>query len=187
VSPTRLAAALSLLLVPATLAAEEPPKKPELDGPTVVLKDALLDNLVGEWTATGKVMGRPLRHRLRAEYVLNHQFLKLHFEDLEEPAKGDTRYEAMVFLGYDNLSERYVAHWIDVFGGRFSETLGYGKREPDAVALVFEYPDGPFHTTFRWAPKTATWSITMRQKSAAGAWETFSEQSLARPAAKKQP
>lgn len=33
-------------------------------------------------------------------------------------------YEAMVFIGYDNTSERYVVHWIDVFGGRFSETLG---------------------------------------------------------------
>jgi len=33
-------------------------------------------------------------------------------------------------IGYDNLSERYVAHWLDFFGGRFSETLGSMVRVP---------------------------------------------------------
>jgi hypothetical protein len=37
-------------------------------------------------------------------------------------------YQAAVFIGFDNTSERYVAHWIDAGGGRFSETLGFGKR-----------------------------------------------------------
>ncbi len=48
------------------------------------------------------------------------------------------QYEALVFLGYDNASERYVAHWIDVFGGRFSETLGYGTRSGDSIKFIFE-------------------------------------------------
>jgi hypothetical protein len=36
--------------------------------------------------------------------------------------------QAWIFLGFDHRSERYVAHWIDMFGGRASETLGFGTR-----------------------------------------------------------
>lgn len=36
------------------------------------------------------------------------------------------------------MSERYVAHWLDVFGGRFSETLGFGKREGNSIRFLFE-------------------------------------------------
>ncbi|HEY8226282.1 MAG TPA: hypothetical protein VIG25_13455 [Pyrinomonadaceae bacterium] len=41
-------------------------------------------------------------------------------KDVQTPSQ----YEAMVFIGYDNTSERYVAHWIDIFGGRFSKDEG---------------------------------------------------------------
>ena len=85
-------------------------------------------------------------------------------------------YQAQVYLGYDNLSERYVAHWLDVFGGRWSETLGYGRRNGDSVELVFEYPDGPFHTTFR--KEGADWRIVMEQRDASGHCKPFAEQML---------
>src|SRR5947209_2187974 len=60
-------------------------------------------------------------------------------------------------IGYDNISERYVAHWIDVFGGRFSETLGYGKRAGNEIDFIFEYPDGPFRTNFIWDATRGQW------------------------------
>jgi len=59
-------------------------------------------------------------------------------------------YEAIVFISYDNMSERYVVHWIDIFGGRFSETLGYGNsRDQHSIRFVFEYATGPFTTRSR--------------------------------------
>jgi hypothetical protein len=76
--------------------------------------------------------------------ALNHRFLCL---EMRGTARVPT-YEAIVFIGRDNLSERYVAHWLDVSGGRWSETLGYGTKSGQAVEFVFEYPDGPFRTTF---------------------------------------
>lgn len=82
-------------------------------------------------------------------------------------------YEAMIFIGYDNTSERYVAHWMDVFGGRFSETLGYGTRSGNAIKFVFEYPDGPFTNTFTWNPETKTWIFLMEQKDQTGKWKVF--------------
>ncbi|HLO00023.1 MAG TPA: DUF1579 family protein [Pyrinomonadaceae bacterium] len=89
-------------------------------------------------------------------------------------------YEAMVFIGYDNASERYVAHWIDVFGGRFSESLGYGTRAGNSIRFVFEYPDGPFLNTFTWNAETRTWTFLMQHKNAAGMWVRFAEDSLRR-------
>jgi hypothetical protein len=87
----------------------------------------------------------------------------------------------MVMVGYDNASERYVAHWTDVFGGRFSETLGYGKRSGNDIEFIFEYPDGPFHTTFRWNPEPQQWQWLMRGKSDKdGKWFEFGDMRLTR-------
>ena len=89
--------------------------------------------------------------------------------DVAEPPA----YQATVYIGYDNTSERYVAHWLDAGGGRFSETLGFGKRSANAVAFVFEYPDGPFHTTFTLDPESRTWKVLMEDRDGKGAWREF--------------
>jgi len=171
-------AAISALFVTfvfsaSVLAAEEP-----VDGPNHPFQDSLLDNIVGDWRVERRfASGRTAENTLHAELVLNHQFLELHYRDVATPSK----YEAMVFVGYDNASERYVAHWIDVFGGRFSETLGYGKLEEGnrAIRFVFEYPGGPFQNTFTFDPKTKNWSSSMRQKEKEQ-WSIFAEDKFIR-------
>lgn len=111
-------------------------------------------------------------------WVLNHQFLRIHFLDVK---KRLPEYEAMVFLGYDNMSERYVMHWLDVFGGRFSETLGYGtKKDESTILFVFEGPMGPLHNTISWDPKSKTWKMLIRQKNAEGKWALFAEETFQR-------
>ncbi len=69
---------------------------------------------------------------------------------------------------------------MDVFGGRFSETLGYGTRDGNEIRFVFEYPDGPFHTTFQWNPAQGTWKWLMEQKNKAGQWAPFADLMLTR-------
>jgi Protein of unknown function (DUF1579) len=145
-----------------------------LDGPSRIFQDPLLNNLVGEWQLKRQIGGRAAENAVTVEWVLNHQFLRIHMKDVKTPSS----YEAMVFVGYDNTSERYVVHWIDVFGGRFSETLGYGSRNGNAIKFVFEYPDGPFHNTFRWNPQTKSWRFLMEQKNRDGKWVTFAEDTL---------
>jgi hypothetical protein len=127
-------------------------------------------------------MGHPAHHVVEAEWVLNHRFLHIH-EITDSAAPGaETRYEATWFLGYDPLSERYVLHLLDVFGGRFSETLGYGVREGNEIRFVFEYPDGPFHTIYRWSPEEDTWRWAMEQKDKDGKWTQFADLKLTRSA-----
>lgn len=160
----------------------------EVDGENRPLRDALLDKLAGKWRVKGRIAGQPMQQACDAKWVLNHQFLKIHFIDVNTIENRNAKakehkagYEAEVFIGYDNMSERYVAHWLDIFGGRFSETLGYGRRQgANAVRFVFEYPDGPLHNTFSWKSDDKTWSILIKQKNDKGKWTVFAEEILER-------
>lgn len=151
-----------------------------LDGPNHTFNDELLNQLAGKWKLTGTIARQRAEHVVDAEWVLNHQFLRIHEKAPGAGEGGRIPYEATAFVGYDYTSERYVVHWIDIFGGRVSETLGYGKRNGNSVEFVFEYPDGPFHTTFEWRPESSTWHWQMRQKNEAGQWVSFGDMTLAK-------
>jgi hypothetical protein len=103
--------------------------------------DDLVDHMAGNWKLEGPVMGRAAHHEVQAEWAFNHQFLRIHEKTVASAPgieqKDEHKYEATWFLGYDPVSERYVLHLLDVFGARFSETLGYGTRDGNAIHFVF--------------------------------------------------
>jgi hypothetical protein len=142
--------------------------------------DELVEHLTGMWKLEGTVMGHTAHHDIRARWVLNHQFLNIQERTAANAPDSEHRYQASWFLGYDGVSDRYVLHLLDVFGARFSETLGYGTRDGSSIQFVFEYPDGPFHTTFRWQPQSNSWRWLMEQKDKAGKWMTFADLTLTR-------
>jgi hypothetical protein len=150
----------------------------DLDGAKHIFKDSLLDNIAGSWKLRGTVMGHPADHKVQAEWVLNPQFLRIHEQDPNASTDASIPYEAWILVGYDNTSERYVVHWNDVYGGRFSEILGYGTRVGDEIRFIFEYPDGPFHTTFRWLPEQHQWKWLMQTKNKSGQWTEFADFTL---------
>ena len=128
-------------------------------------RDDLVEHMSGSWKMRGQVMGRDAHHELKAEWVLNHMFLRIQESTSTDAPASEKCYEAIWFLGYDPVSEKYVLHLFDVFGARFSETLGYGTRDGNSIRFTFEYPDGPFHTTFRWSPDSGGgWQWLMEQK-----------------------
>lgn len=110
--------------------------------------------------------------------MLNHQFVQIHEETSASAPAAEHRYEALWLLGYDAISERYVLHLVDIFGGRFSETIGYGTRDGEEIQFLFEYPDGPFHTTMKWSADTGSWQWLMKQKGADGKWAEFANLTL---------
>ena len=167
---------LLLCSIVVALSAAGQQAEPSLDGPKRIFQDPLLEQLTGTWTMVGAVRGRPATYSLHVEWTLNHQFLRLEMRDASDPPA----YQASVYIGYDNTSERYVAHWLDTFGGRFSETLGFGKRSGNAVLFVFEYPDGPFHTTFTLNSDAKTWNILMEDRDKSGSWKEFAHYVLRR-------
>jgi hypothetical protein len=169
--------ALLVLAVGLTMLGQAKPE-PQ-DGPNRPLQDDLLDNLEGQWKLKGDIVGHPGDADLEAAWVLNHQFLRIHEKGLSV-IPGRRLYEAEVYVGYDNASERYVIHWLDIYGGRFSETLGYGTRAGSTIKFVFEYPDGPFHNTFTWNPQDKTWRFLLEQKNATGKWGVFADRTATR-------
>jgi len=166
------AALLLICFVVAGLAQEQPPA---LDGPKIIFNDPLLSKMAGTWQASGTIRGRSTTQSIEAQWVLNHQFLQVHEKGAPDPKTNLTPYEAMVMVGYDHTSDRYVAHWLDIYGGRFSETLGYGSQTGDQIEFVFEYPDGPFHTIFRWVPQKKQWQWLMKTRDNYGHWVDFAD------------
>jgi len=164
-----LLAALLIVLAPARAVSQTPE-----------WRDDLVEHMTGNWKMGGQVMGGDAHHDVQAEWVLNHQFLRIREQTATGAPGAEHKYEATWFLGYDPVSERYVLHLLDVFGTRFSETLGYGTRDGDAIRFVFEYPDGPFHTTFRWSPEKDSWQWLMEQKNKDGKWTNFADLKLTR-------
>ena len=126
--------------------------------------DPFLQRLTGHWNASGTMGGDPVGYRINASWVLNDRFLLI---DLSDTAKVP-QYQAQVYIGYDSLSERYVAHWLDSFGARFAETLGYGTRTGDTLSFRFEYPDGPFINAFMFDPAARSWRMHCTTKNSKG-------------------
>lgn len=143
-------------------------------------RDDLVDRMTGSWKMGGPVMGHDAHHEVEAEWVLNHQFLRIHEKTASDAPAAERKYDAIWFLGYDPISERYVLHLLDIFGERFSETLGHGTRDGNTIRFTFEYPDGPFHTTFRWSPEKDSWEWLMEQKDKDGKWTSFADLTLMR-------
>lgn len=145
-------------------------------------QDPLVDRMAGTWKLEGQVMRREAHHEVHAEWVLNHQFLRMQERTAASAPATENRYEAFWFLGYDPISEKYVLHLLDLFGGRFSESLGYGTRDGNQIHFVFEYGDGPFHTTYRWNPDNDTWEWLMDHKDKNGKWVPFADLKLTKVA-----
>ena len=101
-------------------------------------QDGLASHLAGSWKLEGKVMGNNAHHDVQADWVLNRQFLRIQEKTAPDAPAAERRYDAIWYLGYDSISERYVLHLMDTFGGRFSETLGYGTRDGNQIRFVLE-------------------------------------------------
>jgi hypothetical protein len=140
--------------------------------------DDLAEKLVGEWNLDGSVSGHPAHHRVRAQWVLEHQFIEIHEQTSPDAPAPESKYDALWFLGYDELSRHYVLHLMDLFGGRFSETLGNGIRAGNELRFEFAYPDGPFRTTWSWDADSKSWKWHMDQKTKSGLWTTFADFSM---------
>ena len=126
---------------------------------TLSFQDDLLDKLAGTWKVTGVVHGNPSKQTLQADWVLHHQFLRVYEKSSENVAERDFPFEGVFFIGYDDTEKRYVAHLMTVFGGRDSETLGYGRRTGDQIILDFKQADGSVMQEFIYASKSKTWHI----------------------------
>jgi hypothetical protein len=142
--------------------------------PSRTFQDPLLDSLAGKWNVAREIRGKVEKNTLDAEWVLLHQFLQLHMKDLATPPK----YEAIVLIGYDPDAQRYVIHWCDAWGGKYSLT-GHGKRAGDSIEFVFEDPESPFYNTFS-RDSDGRWTFRMENGGKDGTRKFFAKDTLTR-------
>lgn len=135
--------------------------------------DPFIDRLAGEWTLTRQIRGKEVENSVRAEWVLNHQFLQVHMTDNAQPPA----YEAIIYIGYQQDAQRYVVHWLDVYGGKGS-ALGHGKRAGDSLEVTFQYDDGPFFNTLTWDTLAQGWVFKMESINKDGKRQLFAIDTL---------
>jgi len=129
--------------------------------PQPTFHDELLDRFQGAWVLQGTIAGEETAHDVSADWVINHQYLRIHEVSREKNSKGEPRYEAMVFIGWDQATSRYFAIWLDVWGGFSKATVGYAPRGGDEIRFLFNDGKTDFHTTFLYNRKADTWEWRM--------------------------
>ena len=160
------------------------PLRPEDSAPRKTLNDQLLDKLVGDWNVERKFpSGRIAKNQVHVEWVLQHQFVELHYRDVATPPA----YEAIVLIGYDGVAKHYICHWTDNFGADYSAD-GFAPRQEGANAMEFKFAfhDGELTNRFSFDPQSHTWTSAIRQTEN-GEWKLFCEDRFTGAGTNKKP
>jgi hypothetical protein len=124
-------------------------------------KDPLLDCLIGHWVLKGTIGGKETTHDIAAEWVLGHQYVRIHELSREKGANEQAAYEAIVFIGWDQPSSEYACLWLDSTGGGgiSAPAIGHGKRGGDEIPFIFRESDGSisFKNTFSFDRSANSW------------------------------
>jgi len=153
-------------------------------GPTAaeqpILQDALLDKLQGAWVITGTVAGEATTDDLDVEWVNQHQYLRLHEVSRDRRPNGRPRYEATVYIGWNQPTGKYGIVWLDDFGGLSTQSIGLASKTGDQLPFVFTNPDGSFtRTTMTYHPAAKGWTWTI-DEDRAGTLSRFAALTLTR-------
>jgi hypothetical protein len=114
-------------------------------------QDPLLDRLAGRWTLRGTIAGQQTTHDIEAEWVLGHEFLRLHETSREKNAQGQPAYEAIIFIEWVEALQQYRCLWLDsTGGGGLAAPMGTGERRNDSIAFLWrdKPKDSGVNTTF---------------------------------------
>jgi len=80
--------------------------------------DQLLDHLPGNWVLQGTIAGKDTTHDVTAEWVLGHQYVRIHEVSREKNSQGLPAHEAMVlpqYPAYERMAnnDMTVTEWKD--------------------------------------------------------------------------
>ena len=144
------------------------------------LQDALLDKLQGAWVITGTIAGKETTDDLDVEWVNQHQYLRLHEITRDRRPTGRPRYEATVYIGWNQPTAKYGIVWLDDFGGLSTQSIGLASKVGDQLPFVFTNPDGSFtRTTMAYNLATNVWTWTI-DEDRAGKLSRFAALTLTR-------
>jgi hypothetical protein len=144
--------------------------------------DSLMDRMVGTWVLRGTIAGGQTTHDVTAEWVLQHQYVRVHEVARERDAAGKPAYEADMYIGWDAKARQYLCVWLDVFGGMSIESLGRATRRGDEIPFIFTSPEGreALHNTFAYDRAADRWEWRIDNIDASGAASPFARVTLTR-------
>lgn len=159
----------ALIYIPSSAQSDEQSK----DGR---FNDSLLNLLVGKWNVTSIAHENSFTAILEAEWVMNHQYMHVHFKTNEVIPWLHVPFEGEFFFGYNQTNKRYTVHEMTVHGDdgpyegfcyayqagyefklmkKWAGTgEGFGKRTGAEDTLTVQ--------RFTWEPLSMSWDIDMR-------------------------
>jgi SAM-dependent methyltransferase len=138
----------------------------------------LLERMVGAWDLTGEMGAVPLRQRVEARWALDNRYVEMRCTQVDAPS-GDTPYEAVYYIGYEQASGRLVMHLLDSTGVAGERNVGSGVPETNAVTFTFRYSGGPFTNRFTHDPEHDRWTHEL-SATVAGSPSPFATKQLSR-------
>ena len=137
------------------------------DGSDGRFYDDLLDRFVGKWEVSAVVYGPKFTLDREAEWVLSHQYLRVHEKSREVVPWLKVPFERVLFIGYNHRRKRYVVQEMTVHGADVPfepEGLAYASRTGDE--LTFEIKNGTevvIRGRWTWDRASSTWHIQGRR------------------------
>jgi hypothetical protein len=143
--------------------------------------DPLVEHMQGQWVMEGTIAGKPTVHDVTGEWVLGHQYMRLHEVSRDKKADGQPGYEAMIFIAWDGPTGTYALVWLDDYGDVSRQSLANATRAGQALPFVFYDLDGGVtHTTMTYLPDTDRWTWTIDEDVHGGS-NAFARVTLHRP------
>ena len=120
----------------------------------------LSDQMIGDWVLQGRIGKKETTHDVKAEWVLNHEYVRLHEVSREKNEKGAPAYEAIIFVEWNPKTSEYLCLWLDSTegGGLSAEGIAHGKPEADRIPFLFKGSgDESTKNTFIYDKSSGTW------------------------------
>ena len=123
----------------------------------------LLDKLSGDWVMTGRLGSKQTTHDVHAEWVLHHEYLRVHEVSREKDAKGAPAYEAIIFIEWNEKRHEYVCQWLDsTEGGGLYGPLAHAQPMRGTMPFIFTIsPTEHMETTFAFSEYDDRWHLTI--------------------------
>jgi hypothetical protein len=145
-----------------------------------LFRDDLLDHLVGKWNITSFAHGSPFTATMDADWVLNHQYLHIHFKGNEVVPWFGIPMEYEEYIGYNHNQHRYVVYGASIEGSDDFEGFCYAFRHDNELKLMQKVntADKTVIQRMTWEPESGSWIVQSRPEVAGKEGKIFLDMKL---------